>query len=187
MKILALTIAAGLLLSAGTRAQVPLSPKDIKLGKVQPAVVKTPEFQITGGSSKRYKLGEWLEMEVEYSTAPEDIDELTFKFTAMIEKKLLIGQVTYINIPKGREHYAVMYIAPRSLEKFTGGRPLTPQAIENVWVTVERQGQTLGTQSFKPAAIPNMAQIPGLVLNKDETPFAPLYYDRYEAIKKSTR
>ena len=184
MKIPALTLAAALAFTAGVHAQGPVGPKDIKLAKVQPAVVKTPEFQISGGT-KRSKLGEWLEMEVEYATTPEDIDELTFKFAAMIDKKIVIGQVTYINIPKARDHYAVMYIAPRSLEKLTGGKPLSPASIENVWVTVERQGQTLGTTSFKPAAMPNAQQLSGLVLNKDETPFAPLYYDRYEAIKKS--
>jgi len=34
-------------------------------------------------------------------------------------------------------------------------------------------------------AIPNLPHLAGLVLNKMETPFAPLYFDRYEAIKMS--
>jgi hypothetical protein len=29
----------------------------------------------------------------------------------------------------------------------------------------------------------NMSQVSGFVLNKNETPFAPLYWDRYEQIK----
>jgi hypothetical protein len=32
-------------------------------------------------------------------------------------------------------------------------------------------------------AVPNLPQTQGLVLNKTQTPFAPLYWDRYEAIK----
>jgi len=32
-----------------------------------------------------------------------------------------------------------------------------------------------------------MPQISGFVLNKNETPFAPLYWDRYEQIKVSGR
>jgi hypothetical protein len=79
-----------------------------------------------------------------------------------------------------------MYVSPRTLTTLTGGRALTAGSIENVWVTVEQQGMKLDQPaSFKPGAIPNAAQLPGLVLNKDETPFAPLYYDRYEAIKKT--
>ena len=47
----------------------------------------------------------------------------------MIENKLLDGSVTHVNIPKGTEHYSVMYIAPRALEKLTGGKPFTAASI----------------------------------------------------------
>jgi hypothetical protein len=174
-------VAFGLVASAQTQ----VGPGSVKLGKVQPEVTKTPEFQLSSGGTKRSKLGSWLEVEVEYETKPEDIDELTFKFTILIEKKLLDGEVTHINIPKGRDHYSVMYISPRTLEKLTGGKPLTGTSIENVFVEVSKQGQVLDRTSFRPGVAPNLPHVPGLVLNKDETPFAPLYYDRYEAIKKS--
>ncbi|MDB6155036.1 MAG: hypothetical protein JWL90_3489 [Chthoniobacteraceae bacterium] len=166
-------------------AQAPVGPGAVKLGKVLPAVVKTPEFQITGAQNKRYKLGEWLEVEVEFETKLEDIDELTFKYTMLVEKKILDGEVTYVNIPKGREHYSVMYVAPRSLEKLAGGKAITASAIENVWVEVSHNGLVLDKVSLRPTAIPNAQHISSLVLNKNETPFAPLYFDRYEAIKKS--
>jgi hypothetical protein len=166
-------------------AQTMVGPGSVKLGKVQPEVIKTPEFNITGGPQKRSKIGQWLEVEVEFETKPEDIDELTFKFTILVEKKLLDGEVTHINIPKGRDHYSVMYVSPRTLEKLTGGKPLTPASIENVWVEVSKQGQILDRASFRPGVPPNLPHLAGLVLNKDETPFAPLFYDRYEAIKKT--
>ncbi len=186
MKTFSLTLVAGLALTLGAHAQTAMKAGDVKLGKVQPAMVKTPEFSLTSGPQKRSKPGDWLEVEIEYETKPEDVDELTFTYTIMVEKKLLVGQVTHINIPKGREHYSVMYVSPRSLLKLTGGKALTAGSIENVWVSVERQGVKLDAPAtLKPGAIPNVAQVPGLVLNKDETPFAPLFYDRYEAIKKT--
>ncbi len=163
--------------------QVPLVPGAVKISKIQPSVVKTPEYQITGGQNKRSKLGEWLEVEVEFETKAEEVDELTFRYTVYVERKLLDGEVTHVNIPKGRDHFSVVFVAPRSLERLTGGKPLTPAAIENVWVEVSRQGQVLDRSSFKPGAVPNLPHISGLVLNKNETPFAPLYFDRYEAIK----
>jgi hypothetical protein len=52
-------------------------------------------------------------------------------------------------------------------------------------VEVSKQGQVLDKASFKPGAPPNLPHLTGLLLNKDETPFGPLFYDRYEAIKKS--
>jgi hypothetical protein len=76
-----------------------------------------------------------------------------------------------------------MYVAPRALEKLTGGKPLSPASIQNAWVIVTRQGQELDRAAFRPAQIPNLPHTAGMVLNKNETPFAPLFYDRYEAIK----
>ncbi len=172
-------------LGIAASAQTQVGPGSVKLGKVEPAVIKTPEYSITGGPQKRSKIGQWLEVEVEFETKPEDIDELTFKYTILIEKRLLDGEVTHINIPKGRDHYSVVYVSPRALEKLTGGKPLSPASIENVWVEVSKQGQILDKASFRPGVPPNLPHFAGLVLNKDETPFAPLFYDRYEAIKKT--
>jgi hypothetical protein len=164
-------------------AQVPIGPGAVKIGKIEPSGIKSPEYQIQGGPQKRSKVGTWLEVEVEFETKPEDIDELTFAYTVMVENKLLDGSVTHVNIPAGKDHYSVVYIAPRALEKLTGGKPLTGASIQNVWVIVNRQGQVLDQKALKPGAIPNLPHVPGMILNKTETPFAPLFYDRYEAIK----
>jgi len=185
MKILSLTVCAALGFALQVSAQVPIGPGAIKLGKVQPAVVKTPDFSLKLGPEKRSKSGDWLEIEVEFETKAEEIDEITFQYTVMFENKLLDGQVTHVNIPKGREHYSVMYVSPRAIEKLTGGKALTAGSIQNVWVVASKQGQVLDQTAVKNVAIPNLPHLAGLVLNKMETPFAPLYFDRYEAIKMS--
>ena len=185
MKTLALALASLLALPIAASAQAPVGPGSIKLGnKVVVEVVKTPEFNLSSGPVKRTgRVGQWIEIEVEYETKPEEIDELTFAFTAQVEKKLLTGEVTYVNIAKDKNHYAVMYISPKGIEKLTGGKPLTGASIENVWVEVNRQGQSLDKASFKTGTVPNAAKLTGLLLNKNQTPFAPLFYDRYEEIK----
>jgi hypothetical protein len=187
MKTPLLSLCAVLSLAIGASAQSLVGPGSVKIKKVLPAVVKTPEYNITGGQNKRYKLGDWLEVEVEYETKPEDIDELTFKFTVLIEKKLLDGETTYINISKGNDHYAVMYISPKNIERLTGGKALTGSSIENVWVEVSKQGQVLDKASLRQGNQPNLPRVNGLVLPKDETPFGPLFFDRYEALKKTGR
>ncbi len=164
-------------------AQAPIPPGAVKLGKIAPEGVKTPEYNITGGPQKRFKIGQWLEIEVEFETKMEEIAELKFDYIVMIDGKLVTGTVTHINIPKGRDHYSVMYIAPRTLEKITGGRPITQGSIQNTWVSVSTpDGVDLDKASTKKEAVPNLPKQPGL-LNKSETPFAPLFFDRYEAIK----
>jgi hypothetical protein len=183
MKTVHLVLASLVCLPLLGLAQAPVGPGSVKLDKVQPEVVKTPEFNITGGSNKRFKTMQWLEIEVGYETKAEEIDELTFSYTAQIEKQILTGEVTYVNIGKGRDHFAVMYLSPKGLDKLLNGKPLTPAAIENVWVEVNRQGQKLDMASYKPGAIPNAAKKAGFLLNKLQTPFSPLYWDRYEEIK----
>ena len=185
MKTLPLAAMLLLALLAPSLAQVAVPIGAIKVGKVQPAMMKSPEFQLVGGVNKRSKNLDWLEVEVEFEVKVEEVDELTFTYTIMVENKLLDGTVTHINIPKGRDRYSVMYVAPRALEKLTGGRALTGASIQNVWVVVSRQGQVLEQQAFKPGPIPNLPHMAGMVLNKNETPFAPLFFDRYEAIKVS--
>jgi hypothetical protein len=165
-------------------AQIPVRPGDVKIDKVIPAVVKTPEYQITGGQNKRFKNADWLEVEVEFTTAPELIDELTFSYKILVNGKLLVGEVTHMSIPKGKEHYSVAYVSPRSLESILAGKTLTASAIQGIWVDVSKQGMLLAQNStVRGAAVPNVPQVPGMVLNKTQTPFAPLYWDRYEAIK----
>ena len=187
MKILSLLVAGFAALTVSANAQVPVGPGSIKLGKVEISAPSTPEYQITGGQNKRYKLGKWIEIEIKFETIPEEIDELTFKFTALIENKLLDGEVTYVNINKGNEHYAVMYVSPKSIEKLTGGKVLSPASIGNVWVDVNKQGQTLAKEAYKTGNQPNLPRVTGMLLNKTQTPFAPLFYDRYEEIRPGGR
>ena len=187
MKILPVSALALLAIISSAVAQAPVGPGSVKLSKPELSAPLTPEYQITGGQNKRSRNGKWLEFEVPYETVAEEIDELTFRYTVLIEKKLLTGEVTYMSILKGREHYAVMYISPKTIDRLTGGKPLTSAAVENVWIEVSRQGQVLDRTSLKPGNVPNAPQVPGMIQNKNETPFAPLYYDRYEIIKTATR
>lgn len=163
------------------QAQAPIA---VKIEKIEPAAIKTPEYNVTGGPQKRSTIGTWLEVEVEFETKGGEADELMFNYYVAVENKLIVGSVTHVAIPEGKKHYSVCYIAPRSLEKLTGGKPLTSASIQNVWVTVSRSGQVLDKASApKKMELPNLPQLQGMILNKSETPFAPLFFDRYEAVK----
>ena len=46
-----------------------LGPGAVKIEKIEPAVIKTPEYSVNGGPQKRSVIGSWLEIEVEFDLA----------------------------------------------------------------------------------------------------------------------
>ena len=194
MKIFTFALAALTCAAFGAPALVPLpvTSRNVKIEKIMPAIVGTPEFTVTNTAPKRSQAQKWMEIECEFAVEGiELIDELTFKFDVLISGKLYPGEITHVNIPKGKDRFTVMYISPRNLDRITGGKPLTAAMIENVWITISKQGQTLALSSIKDKTgrlpVSNLPQFPGLLTPKAETPFAPLWTDRYEAVKLPTR
>ena len=192
MKTLAFAFAALSVTAVGAPALVPvaITSRNVKIEKIAPAIVGTPEFTVTQTTAKRSQAQKWMEIEVEFAVeGVELIDELTFKFDVLLNGKLCPGEITHVNIPKGRERYTIMYLSPRNLDRITGGKQLTAAMIENVWITISKQGQALAVSSMKDKGkpVPNLPQFPGLLTPKSETPFSVLWTDRYEAVKLPTR
>jgi hypothetical protein len=83
--------------------------------------------------------------------------------------------------------HSVMYVSPRTLERFFAGKAPNnvTAAVVDVGVTITKQGQLVAEASWKGRGQwwSNYQQVSGYVLNKSETPFAPLAWDYYEAIK----
>lgn len=190
MKNIAITFAALGFLAAGASAQTlatPVTMKNIKLNKISPSVLPTPEYTVNI-ANKRSEALKWFEIEVEFEVnGIELVDELTFQYTVMINNKLCPGEVTHVNIPKGNNRYSVMYISPRSLDRITGGKALNAGMVENIWVKVSKSGQLLGQIELKKGPLPNLQQMPDQLVKKSETPFQVLWWDRYEAVKNTSR
>src|SRR2546423_13868661 len=162
---------------------------DFQLGKITRNLIATPEFNYLGAEPFRTNPREgWLEVEVEFSAAPEVTEELTVKYYILLAGTLLTGEVTHGNILAGREHRSVAYLSPRALTRFIGNRPVAINAIENIAVQIFQQGAVkdeLSLNRARPQWFASLPQVSGFVLNKNETPFAPLYWDRYEQIKSA--
>ena len=187
MKIFSTFFAAVTLLSLSLSAQVqvPVTAKNVKIEKILPSVISSPEFTFRG-TDKRAEYLKWFEIEVEFEVdGVEMVDELTIQYLAEINGKLLPGEVTHVNIPKGKNHFSVMYISPRSLDRITGGKQLNPGMIGNIWIKIEKQGQVLAEKSSQQKPPPNLPRMTGLMVPKSETPFQVLWWDRYEAVKAS--
>jgi hypothetical protein len=82
-----------------------------------------------------------------------------------------------------------MYISPRSLERFFGGRAPADlnSSLIDVGVTVSKQGRVIAQKSMRSTSgawWPQYQQLPGFLLAKQDTPFAPLNWDYYENGRK---
>ena len=114
---------------------------DFQITKITKNLISAPQFIYTG--AQQYQTNQrdrWLEVEVEFSAAPEFTDELTFKYYILFNGKLLTGEVSHINIPVGTSNRSVMYVSPRTLARFGENRPVTATSFQNIAVQIEQQG-----------------------------------------------
>jgi hypothetical protein len=171
-----------LIASAQTRAA-----PDFQITKISKNLISTPQFAYTGGQSyQTNQRDRWLQVEVEFVAAPELTDELMFKYYILFNGNLLTGEVTHLNIPAGREKRSVMYVPPRALARFANNRPITENSCQNIAVQIVQQDAVKTEASLnraQPQWFTALTKVSGFLLNKDQTPFAPLYWDRYEQIK----
>ena len=190
-----------LLIPAPLSAQQPNT--DFQITSIVPDLVTTPEYSINYGpkNKKVAKNKDFVELEVTFdwqprSKSPEPfLDELTVNYYVLLNNKskeypkgtLLVGSVTHTAVPVAKGLHSVMYISPRTLERFFDGKaPGTAgAAIVDLGVTISKQGQLVAEKSWKGKGQwwSSLQQVNGYVLNKSETPFAPLAWDYYEAIK----
>jgi hypothetical protein len=177
-----------------------------KISKISPEMYKTPDFSYSmGPTGKKVRAKDWLAVEAEFEWQPRPgssptkfTDEATFTYYILLNNRgqefpqgtLLVGQVTHVAIPMEKGMNSVVYLSPRTLERFFDGKiPSNARsAIANVGVTITVRGQLVAANSLTDGNRPwweQFQQTTGYVLNKNETPFAPLHWDYYEAIKPS--
>ena len=185
--IITLTISSTLL-AASVSAQP--RPDDFQVRKVSRDLVTTPDYTYSGGEQLRSPRERWGRVEVQFSAAPAYTEELTFRYYILIAGKVLTGEVTHVNILGGRELYSVLYVPPHALSYLLQNRAPTTNAIENVAVQIIQKGEVRDQFMMgraRPDWFTTMPTLAGFLLNKNETPFAPLFWDRYEQIKPSGR
>lgn len=159
--------------------------------KITKNLITSPQFSYSG--AQQYVANQrdrWLEVEVEFTSTAEFSDEVTLRYFILVNGKLLTGEVIHTNVAGGKERRSVMYVPPQALNRVMDNRPLAQNSIQNIAVQVVQQGAVKDEQSLVRAApqwYKSLPSLSGLVLNKNETPFAPLYWDRYEQIKPAAR
>ena len=193
--------AALVLFTSPTKSHAQQGPVKVEVGKIIVTAPATPRFSLDGKSSKkRDDQKVWLEVEVQFQAkmAGKDdyIDDLQFDYFVYFDvpardgkRNLYTCTVNHINTPKDEEMFSAVYVSPTSLGKIFGkDKNINPN---DVWVAVEikANGALVGGDATKDAAkkwwnSQVITRVTDVLLNKGQTPFAPLWWDRYPEIKK---
>ncbi len=175
--LISISFSTDLLAQGGT----PLRIRDISSDELP-----TPDYQVRRVSLGSGETKRWTLIEVEYETAPEWIDQVDFRYYALVENDegegrdrfiLFRGEVSNVNVARGR-HTSVMYLHPSTIERYSD--------VERVAVEVRVAGRLVATDSDPSADSrwwEQLSPTDGYLLNRLETPFAMLNFDNYEALK----
>lgn len=175
----------------------------VKFKKPEIAAIKAPDYQLKGGTEKRFKPSDWMEIEFELEvklpkgSPPKTkfIDGLDIKFFVFLDLadktklKVLTATVNYINVPAGgndKEH-VVVYLSPATLLHLTEEKTVNKQMVTGIGAEASYSGVVVGRFSAGLGApgqpwwtSPKMPPTEeGRLLPKHKTPFAPLWYDYY--------
>lgn len=169
-------------------AAAPAVDRILNIKKIDAGKVKTPDYVVKPALPTQ-RTREWYKVEVIYDTDPEWVDEISFTYYVVVKAKqpipgrsaftLFKGDVTYINVEKGR-HRSDIYLHPSTLARFGD--------VERVAALVSVGGRLVGMEGLPSGSTSTRwwEQLPpqdGYLLNRTQTPFAMINFDDYEAIK----
>ena len=167
-------------------------------------VLESPDLE-GNTNSKNFKPKDWLEAEVKFKIARSSDEKAKFANKVTVrwyvaadhpEGKgyvLLKKDIDYINVPIGEDVYSSVYLSPTAILRLTGGDNAGKSILSHVGGeilvngTAPAQESGLFTSKGKPgwwnkSGLTSFDSVP--LLNKNETPFKFLWWDRYAEIEE---
>lgn len=157
-----------------------------------------------GDSKNGFKPKEWLEIEasitVDMKPAPRSktADRILVKWYVAVENpdkqgtySLLTKDITHVNIPLGDKVFSSVYLSPSSVRRITGGDRAGKSMVFMVGYEVLVNGVKVAEETSKGKAgwwntssdkISRSETVP--LLDKNESAFAHMWWDRYAEISK---
>lgn len=179
----------------------------VKVTGESPSFDDLPSPQFAGVKNKRFTPLDWLEIEaplkVEMSPEPasKTCDKMTIKWYVAVKNVekpgtflLFSKEIEHVNVPLNEEIFGSVFISPASLRRITGSGTGGKSAVEFVGyeVLVNGEKKAEGTNKGKPGwwntgsdKISRSEAVP--LLNKNETPFSAMWWDRYPEISGERR
>jgi len=168
--------------------------------------LQSPEFS-GAGARKSFRPKNWLEVEAKFKLdmRPEPpskmAERVTVKWYVAVKNPdkpntflLLSKEVQHANVPLGEDVYSSVYLSPASLRRLTGSDRAGKNAVEMVGYEIVVGGETVGSETDKGAVgwwettserISRSETVP--LLDKSETPFSNMWWDRYAEIYNERR
>jgi hypothetical protein len=168
----------------------------------KPSFDDLPSPEFSGGKQKSFKPGDWLEIEaklnVDLSPAPESktIERLTVKWYVAVKNPdkpssflLLTKEIEHVNVPLQEDVYSSVYLSPASIKRLTGSPKGGKNSVEFVGYEVLVNGEKKAEETNKGKAgwwntasdkISRSETVP--LLNKSETAFSNMWWDRYAEV-----
>jgi hypothetical protein len=163
-----------------------------------------PSPEVQSGKQKAFKPKDWLEVEAGMKLPAANaeqkkigfINEVTVKWYIAVKNPdgkgviKLAKTINHINVPIDEEVFTSVYMSPSSLKRLTGTDKASKSAVEAVGIEVLVNGEKIAQGSVKQkdgwwnagSLSDQSDKFP--LLNKDETPFQMLWWDRYAEIKR---
>ena len=201
------TLSIGLALAAIlSSATLNAAEQKATIGKIDFDAIPSPVVSV--GKDKNFKPKDWLEAEAEITipaASPEQkkigfIDQVTVKWYVAVKgvegakgPVKLMKDITHINVPVDEPFYSSVYISPNLFKRLTGKDRAGKDALEVVGIEVLINGVKAGEGTSKmkegwwnsPSLSDQSSKFP--LLNKNETPFKMLWWDRYAEIAEDKR
>lgn len=163
-----------------------------------------PSPDVQTGKSKNFKPKDWLEVEagikIPATNAQQKkagfIDQVTVKWYVAMKNPegkgfiMLSKTINHLNVPVDEEVFTSVYMSPSALKRLTGKDKAGKSAVEAAGLEILVDGVQVGLAAIKQKEgwwksdnLSNQSdKFP--LLNKDETPFSMLWWDRYAEIQK---
>jgi hypothetical protein len=163
------------------------APPPFRIKAVRQQLVSPPDYRSivtdTGGHAASFGQN-WLRIETEFESLPDWADDVHLKYYVLLGRgenaRILVGEMTYINVAKGGQHHSAMFVHPNILQRYGGGQ------VEAVAVQLLYRGRLLDQSSNPPLNDrwwERGTPINGLVLAPRDTPWSVMAFDRYESPK----
>lgn len=170
--------------------------------------IVSPEL---GGNTgfKKWKPKDWLEAEVKFRVEmpktykQKYVDSVTVKWYVAIENPtgagyaMLEKEVEYVNVPVGEDVHSSVYLSPSAIMRISGSERASKRVVSHVGGEILVNGTSLKINKGRyftskgkigwwvSSKLSRNDSIP--LLNKNETPFKFLWWDRYAEIKPERR
>ncbi len=189
---------------------------EVRINKIDVQLVPVPDYSGAGNFRRARDAAAWLQIEVEFdvklqgatASSPLFLDELNINYYVALLPEHLDGgtknphagkafslEITHVDVKTstpGQSRYSVAYLPGRFLERLTKGKIPPPSAL-NVAVEIKHKSASTPLAVRTEGPLKNtegwwnqVEKIPGILLTKDRTPFAPVAWDRHEPMKSGS-